>query len=62
MGLAAALLVLGSSTLAGCGASGSSQTPAICSDVTALKTSVDDLKKVDVTKDGLSALKTGLTR
>src|SRR6478735_8800370 len=61
--LAAAVFVLGSLTLAGCGESDtSSETPAICSDAEALKTSTENLKKVDVTQNGLADLTDSLTQ
>jgi len=63
--LAAAALLVGPLTLTGCGSSsGSSSTtkPAICADINALKSSVDDLKKVNITQNGLASLQTSLTK
>ncbi len=61
--LAAAAFLVGPITLTGCGGSDTTtKTPAICSDIDALKTSVDDLKKVDVTQNGLATLKESLTK
>ncbi len=41
-------------------AAGCSSTPAYCADATNLKTSVSNLSKVDVSKNGLSSLQTAL--
>ena len=49
-------LVLGAA-LVGCG----SDEPAVCGSVDTLETSVDDLKNVDVTANGLTALQSQLT-
>jgi len=61
--LAAAAFVLCAVGLTGCGGSdGSTEPPAICSSVDALKSSSEDLKKVDVAQNGLADLTDRLTQ
>jgi hypothetical protein len=57
--LAAAVLVL---ALAGLAAGCSSSKPAYCTDASQLKTSVQDLGNVDVSKNGLGSLQTALSQ
>ena len=57
----AAACVVAAAFLAGCGSSGSS-TPAVCSSVTSLKTSVTDLKNVNVRANGISAVSDQLNK
>src|SRR3954471_4421840 len=54
-----AAVVLMSGTVVGCGGD---DKPAVCSDVDALKTSVDDLMNVEVSQAGLSKLQDDLAQ
>jgi len=54
-----AAIALASSMLVGCGGD---DKPAVCSSVDALKTSVEDLKNVEVSPSGLTKLQADLTQ
>ena len=55
--MAAAACVVAAAILAGCGSSDSSSgKPAVCSSVSDLKTSVTDLKNVNIRTNGISAV------
>ena len=63
---ATAVLVLAVAGVAACGGddddSSSSSNQTLCDDSQALKTSIDDLKNVDVVQNGTSALSTAVTK
>ena len=58
MGLVLAAVLVLATLATGC----SSSKPAYCADASQLKTSVDDLGNVNVAKNGLSSLKTALSK
>ena len=56
LALLAAAVLLASVSLAGCGGEDAPSTPAVCSSVDDLHSSVEDLKNVDLTKGALATL------